>query len=132
MIRCIYDECQWPNCDKTCGLTPAEDYVLGDCKEEALIFHLQDEIKALSEKIDAIDKHLGSTLFLINQAYHSIPEKTTRYDKCAEVCKFGYGDCIYNPMYIKMTYPDWWVELGMPTECADCNDENCRYDDEDK
>ena len=50
----------------------------------------------------------------------------------APSCKYGFSDCIHDPMYIKHTYPNWWNELGCPTECTcNCNDGE-EYDDEDK
>ena len=47
------------------------------------------------------------------------------------LCTYGYSDCICDPAYIKANYPDWYKELGNPTECQDCVDGE-RYDDEDK
>mgnify|MGYP000927218569 CR=1 FL=1 len=47
------------------------------------------------------------------------------------ICKYGYKDCVCDPAYIKANYPDWYKELGSPTQCEDCTDGNC-YDDEDK
>lgn len=46
-------------------------------------------------------------------------------------CKYGYKDCVCDPMYIKNTDSDWWKELGCPTSCKHCEDGNM-YDDEDK
>ena len=55
-------------------------------------------------------------------------------------CPFGYGDCISDPAYIRRWHPEWWIELGRPTQCScgytyaeaeqmgDCP----YYDDEDK
>lgn len=46
-------------------------------------------------------------------------------------CKYGYTDCVCDPMYIKTTHPEWWKDLGCPTTCDDCDDGD-GYDDEDK
>ncbi|MBO5424089.1 MAG: hypothetical protein J6A25_01090 [Lachnospiraceae bacterium] len=56
-------------------------------------------------------------------------------------CKYGCIDCIYDPAYIKETYPRWYKSLfGEMTPldaacwdgtCADCRDCD-KYDDEDK
>lgn len=129
MIRCVYNECQWPNCDKTCGMVPEGDYAVGSCAEEALIYHLQKRIEELKNTVwnmrlgvSRIRQDAGQFL----NAYHPEP---TEYQACSMVCPFGEGDCIHNPEYIRRHYPNWWVELGMPTTC----DPNaCRYDDEDK
>ena len=48
---------------------------------------------------------------------------------CEKVCLHGYDDCIHNPEYLRRYHPEYWVELGMPTEC---NPNECYYDDEDK
>lgn len=47
------------------------------------------------------------------------------------LCKYGCGDCIYDPAYIKANYPKWYKDLGEPTTCPNCEDMSC-YDDEDK
>ena len=58
-------------------------------------------------------------------------------------CKFGYTDCINDPGYIFVNYPDWYKELygdigyeeaaKLPRHsCAECTEQNCLYDDEDK
>lgn len=56
-------------------------------------------------------------------------------------CRHGCDDCIYDPAYIKATYPDWYVELygeKTPEEAA-LEKNGCvlcycgeRYDDKDK
>lgn len=47
MIKCVHDECKWPECDKTCGFVPTSDYVIGSSAEEKLIYHLQERIAEL-------------------------------------------------------------------------------------
>ena len=47
MIKCVHDECQWPECDKTCGMVPTGDYAVGSSAEEQLIYHLQERIAEL-------------------------------------------------------------------------------------
>ena len=63
--------------------------------------------------------------------------KTVRYKPA---CKYNFEDCIFDPAYIKATYPEWYIELyGDKTieeaiatgDCRNCIDGN-RYDDEDK
>lgn len=46
-------------------------------------------------------------------------------------CPYGYNDCVYDPMYIKEHYPDWYKDLGCPTDCEACEG-GSEYDDEDK
>lgn len=52
------------------------------------------------------------------------------------VCQYGFADCVYDPAYIKATYPGWYQRLygeQLPEEvtCEGCiNGE--RYDDQDK
>ena len=52
MIKCIYDECRWPKCYKTCGLVPKEEiHVVGSSAEEGLIYHLQGRIAELKAEL---------------------------------------------------------------------------------
>lgn len=130
MIKCVYDECQWPECDKTCGLAPTGDYEAGSSAEERLIYHLQhrvDELLAENAELRQKFEVARSCVRQINNIY--IPNHIEK--RLVKGCKFGYEDCIHNPEYIRYHYPDWWVELGMPVDCPNCNEDNC-YDDEDK
>lgn len=64
--------------------------------------------------------------------------------KYTPTCPRGYTDCVYDPAYIKLNYPDWYKELyGNKTpvkasrECKermikDPNEKNHCYDNEDK
>lgn len=47
------------------------------------------------------------------------------------MCPYGNLDCVLDCNYIKTFYPDWYKELGNPTQCKECIDGN-QYDDEDK
>ena len=61
--------------------------------------------------------------------------------KYKPTCRYGCDDCIYDPAYIKATYPKWYAELygeqspeeaaQDPRGCMLCKDSD-RYDDEDK
>ena len=63
--------------------------------------------------------------------------KTVKYKP---TCKFGEVDCIYDPAYIRATYPGWYAKLygdKTPEEaakegCNSCTEQYYRYDDEDK
>jgi methylenetetrahydrofolate dehydrogenase (NADP+)/methenyltetrahydrofolate cyclohydrolase len=59
--------------------------------------------------------------------------KTVSY---TPTCVHGYADCVFDPAYIKATYPSWYIDLYGDTEpnensCANCENGE-RYDDEDK
>ena len=129
MIKCIYDECQWPECDKTCGLTPTGDYSLGSCPEEGLIYHLQEQIKELLKANDKLKQQFIAARSAVRHLNASLSVPSYDY---AKFCQFNYNDCVYNPEYIRRNHPDWWVELGMPIDCPNCTEESCCYDDEDK
>lgn len=47
------------------------------------------------------------------------------------MCPYGHTDCVWDRNYIKHFYPDWYKELGEPTNCEYCVD-GSHYDDEDK
>lgn len=113
MIKCIYDECQWPECNKTCGMEPEE-----------LIYHLQARINELLKEREEIRDFFRQAMVKGAQWL----ERNYDIDvACARVCKHGYTDCVYNPEYMRRFYPECWIEDGMPTECEDCH-----YDNEDK
>lgn len=127
MIKCVHLECQWPECDKTCGMVPTGDYVIGSSAEEGLIYHLQERINQLLD-----DRHEMKLLLTEVQRATALALKPLAWDyeearACAAVCKHGYADCVNNPEYERRNHAKYWVEEGMPTEC-----EECYYDDEDK
>lgn len=133
MIKCIYEHCQWPECDKTCGMVPTGDYVVGSSAEEKLIYYLQDELAKLRIRL----YQMGNK---INGIYDAQYRLRCRIDDVMEECQedeytpscpHGFVDCVCDPAYIRYYYPDWWVELGMPIKCTDCEGGE-RYDDEDK
>lgn len=134
MIKCIYDECQWPKCDKTCGMVPPGDYPFGVCHEEKLIYHLQQRISKLNAELRNLRLDAVALNNVINKNLLRIINPLTNLDaefecRCAETCLHGYIDCVHNPEYIRRNYPEWWIELGMPIFC---DPEKCCYDDEDK
>ena len=57
--------------------------------------------------------------------------KKTQYES---TCKFKIADCIYDPAYIKATYPLWYEELKARPGCLSCDycKNGDKYDDEDK
>lgn len=132
MIKCVRDECSWPECDKTCGLVPSGDYVIGSSAEEKLIYHLQQRIGELLNEQSVIRQNMAAAQYAFDNAYKFFRAPDIEYEACKKACKFGLTDCIHNPEYLRRNYPDWWIELGMPIDCPDCNDKCCHYDDEDK
>lgn len=132
MLKCKYETCCWPECEKTCGLVPAGDYVVGSCAEEDLIYHLQEKIRNVEAKATAARIFTNRVKDEANRVLESLAEPS--YEK---VCPYGYTDCVYDPGYIRKYYPSTWIEMGMPTTCGEscggkdggyCND----YDWEDK
>lgn len=130
MLKCIHDQCQWPECDKTCGLVPTGDYVAGSCAEEGLITHLQEEIAGLKNTLIVNQQQLS---FLSMDLHDSIKRirSVSAIEDYIPTCPHGYCDCVYDPAYIRKYYPDWWKDLGMPTSCKNCPNGE-KYDDEDK
>lgn len=115
MLKCEYKTCQWPECNKTCGLVPKGDYVAGSCAEENLIYELQKRIEQL--QIDAVTARVYANRLRgnLNMLLDTIPQ-THDYER---TCPFGYSDCVYDPGYIREFYLDEWIEDGMPTTCGD-------------
>ena len=121
MIRCIHNECQYPDCDFTCEMDR------------------DDIIKMLQERRDDLLSQIEKSRILLSvvesaarSACMSLQGSCNEYEACAKVCQFGYVDCIHNPEYLRRHHPEYWIKIGMPTECEDCSDERCAYDDEDK
>lgn len=129
MIKCIYNECQWPECDKTCGMVPIGDYVVGSSAEEQLIHHLQERIAELLVDREGTRAMLYEVERIVKQTTRQCDWGYDEDEACAKVCLYGYTDCIRNPEYLRRHHKEWWKELGMPTRCTE---ENCYYDDEDK
>ena len=132
MLKCKYDECCWPECDKTCGLVPPGDYAVGSCPEEGLIYHLQTKLR--NAEVQAAAARVFANR--VKNEANLIIESVSKPDyECA--CPYGYMDCVYDPGYIRKYHSEWWVELGMPTTCGEsCGGKEggycSHYDDEDK
>ena len=133
MIKCIYDQCQWPECDKTCGLVPTGDYAVGSCAEEGLIYYLQSELAKITTKASAVNVYLNRIKINANDAHDILVEPL--YER---TCPYGYHDCVYDPGYLRKYHKEDWIANGMPVSCGEtcggkseggyCND----YDWEDK
>ena len=131
MIKCIHEECCWPECEKTCGLVPAEEnYPVGASLEEGLIYHLQGRIGELKAELQNTRKMIRDWYSASHELIHKI-NLPSSYDNYERACKYGYRDCVCDPGYIRKHHPDWWKDLGMPTTCDECED-GSGYDDEDK
>lgn len=130
MIKCIHDQCQWPECDKTCGMVPTGDYVAGSCAEEKLIAHLQKQIESLTNMLHINQQQLAFLSIDLNNNLKRV-RSLTNIEEYRPTCPHGNIDCVYDPAYVRRYYPDWWVKLGMPTSCQNCPNGE-RYDDEDK
>lgn len=126
MLKCKHAHCQYPNCDgENCGV-PVENMLAIMCAEtkhwrEATehMYHV-----AMATPIQNLQRELNRL----------------RPEEYEITCPFGYGDCISDPAYIRAYHPEWWIELGRPTQCscgytydeADHMTSCPYYDDEDK
>lgn len=119
MIRCIHNKCKYPNCDFTC-----------EKDRDDIIKMLQKQIEELLEDRETLRGILWNLYKDAGRIGEYLSPEREFDNACAEVCAHGYTDCIHNPEYLRRYHPEYWVELGMPTECK--NDEYCYYDDEDK
>lgn len=119
MVKCIHTKCQYPKCDRTCGLG-----------SNSIIKMLQEQIEELLVERALLRGKLYNIYNESRQIHEYLNPENNFNEACAKVCAHGYTDCIHNPEYLRRYHPEYWVELGMPTECK--NDEYCYYDDEDK
>lgn len=126
MIKCLYDEnCagHYPECKSTCGMTMTE-----------LAFRKDEQIRELKRQMISVRR---DQLLLIEKTVHTA-RKMLEPEYYTPTCPCGCDDCVMDPAYIRDTHPEWWVELGMPTECDmyEVSDDGeiycCHYDDEDK
>ena len=120
MLKCIHKTCQYPNCEKTCGLSLEELIAQLQVENKQLrreLFNLNTNISLVRMNLYEADKRL-------NKCYPSTNEYTP-------TCPHGFMDCVYDPAYLKEYCTEWWIKLGMPTSCENCKNGE-RYDDEDK
>lgn len=69
-------------------------------------------------------------------------ENIFTYTEYQPTCKYGLKDCIFDPAYIKATYPKWYEKIydsktpeeasRDPRSCQLCTENNNLYDNEDK
>ena len=130
MIKCLHKICQYPDCGRECGMT-----------DDELIKYLVKEYGDLHFDYVALRECCRGAIDVAYRGIHALTDRGAPYKP---TCKCGYPDCVGDPAYIKQMHPEWWVELGMPTCCADlcygkdpCYQEDgewyCdHYDDEDK
>lgn len=74
--------------------------------------------------------------------YYGYIPKQSLYTDYIPVCPLGYGDCIYDPAYLKRNYPDYYkeefgeltpFEASLTEHCQLCvKNDGIQYDDEDK
>lgn len=132
MLKCIYNECRWPDCDKTCGLVPeSKDYTPESSAEKGLICYLQNRISKLKVELQECYTAMEDARLDIEHIKRVLVTPSYYYDDYPRVCKFGYSDCIHDPGYLRKHCFEWWKELGMPITCEHCS-EGEGYDDEDK
>lgn len=126
MLKCKHEHCQYPNCDgENCGI-PTENMLAIMCAENGM----------LRAKIQNIYSEVAHAP--LRQALHKLSQMTAKEEEIT--CPFGYENCISDPAYIRRCHPEWWIELGRPTECschysqqeADAMGGCPYYDDEDK
>lgn len=128
MLKCKHERCQYPNCEgENCGLTV----------EQLLTMTIADNA-SLRNRIKDIYSVVANAP--LRNALHALSKLTSEVDEYEITCPFGYGDCISDPAYIRAWHPEWWIELGRPTECS-CHFSKAEvehmtgcpyYDDEDK
>jgi hypothetical protein len=124
MLKCKYNEdCSlYPACGHTCGV-PVEEL-------------LRIKSQRIRDMEHVVNDLAGYQVLLMEQALYKVKDLIKKPNYIPS-CPYGYRDCISDPAYIRCYHPEWWEELGMPTEC-ECADEyeegcHCRYyDDEDK
>lgn len=123
MLKCKYNEdcSNYPRCDRMCGLS-----------HDKLIMHMNQQIRNLQYEMQnarytlkCIESNVRKAANILYQAPYT------------PSCLYGYKDCINDPAYIRWNHPEWWEELGMPTECEhakgwEAGGRCCYYDDEDK
>ena len=103
MLRCKFDKCIYPNCEKDCGMD-----------ETKLIHYLSTELEATKREL--ADLRLDVRL-MTNDLAAKLSRRTTA-PLYKPTCILGYPNCVHDPAYIRTHYRDWWIELGMPVKCS--------------
>lgn len=120
MLKCTHKTCQYPKCDKTCGLGLEE-----------LITQLQTENAQLRQELFNLNLHINSVRYALREADKNLVKCYPSINEYTPTCPHGFVDCVYDPAYLKEYCTEWWIELGMPTSCKNCENGE-KYDDEDK
>ena len=120
MLKCVHKNCQYPDCEKTCGLNLEE-----------LIAQLQVENKQLRQELFNLNTNISLVRLSLRETKTRLLKCYPSINKYTLTCPHGFMDCVYDPAYLKEYCFDWWKELGMPTSCENCKNGE-RYDDEDK
>ena len=103
MIKCEYNDCIYPECNRTCGMS-----------DPTLIIHLARELKQV--KLD-----LHNMKFTMRQFARGI-EKLGHEESYTPTCPFNNKDCILDPAYAKMYHKEYWIKRGMPIMCSYCEE----------
>ncbi len=125
MFKCKHPHCQYPNCEGEKCEVPIETLLAYMCAELAHQREIPKQMYWIA---------MGSTVGRMEyELKRYLPEEPYEH-----TCPYGYKDCISDPAYIRWNHPEWWIELGRPTQCscaANYNEDEdwCKYyDDEDK
>lgn len=126
MISCIFDECRYPACDRTCGLD--EPGIIAMLQEQISILDTYRrnmnlgllEIRHLEERLDNLQREGYKDIF-------------NKYEKCS------FEECLFHPVSQKNRHPITWKNNGFPTQCyyhknypnePTLGNWNCRYYDD--
>ena len=124
------------DCESICNACPVstETGRLLALKDD-IIQSLRIEIEDLKDKLNPsktiIEEELLSRTLCMDEGPNQF---NTIYYK--PTCPHGCTDCVWDPMYIYSTYPNWYKKLYGELNPAEAVCEDCphgeRYDDEDK
>ena len=105
MISCPFDKCEYPACDRTCGLD-----------EPGIIAMLQKQIEVLDTyrrnmNLGLLEiRHLEEYLDKLQREGYR--DEFNYYEECP------YEDCILNPMEMKQWRTEYWQKKGCPNRCS--------------